>query len=543
MYFLYFSLICYSILATVNTYVLLAADMADFRSIAKKFGPSNLADQIEDLVQDKFGDDRDEQSDRTAEYSDDGQSQSQIVQSYEVTTERPNYNFQTEPQPKPFRSQNRYKLKSAPAIHSLVAASPIVPPGLNLDEIVERVKQKLQEELLNRKPDVQDVLRDQNVNAEVINTAQPAPVQKLPPPPHPPVKKVKNVFKLTGADNPAQLPIYETPVNVAKEEQYETTYEEHDNKFVPGLDIQGQPVTPDTVKKVKFLRPEQGIMKKLRFVKKVAMPAKPIQRQPVAQVPQIPHIQEPKPVQQKKVLQKQRQRLTAQKPMKKKRRIRVSGQTTPQTPAPQNAGENAPETENMGVSPAPGIFEAVDLIKSNDSYEDYVTPEKEEAFESDGADTAPTVPTAIIAQKFKVTPTIPTKATFAIEMEPLAEDIETAPNEEVEEYADESPETTTIEPKAKTESISFEEGEVDPNATTIAEVTVKGQTTKKIKMGTMIPTREYYKQSSPNYYAKLPTIAEKYNFQEPIPEADRVPENLKPIGSPPSSINGKVILI
>lgn len=183
------------------------------------------------------------------------------------------------------------------------------------------------------------------------------------------------------------------------------------------------------------------------------------------------------------------------------------------------------------------IFEAVDMQKSNDSYEDYVTPPKEEPYAT--SDEEVTTPGKIIITfKQNVVNTVPTAATFIIE-EPLAEELE----EDI--YEDDPTEATTPgELKARTESLSYEEKEVklDPNATTVAEVTIKGKGKPKMKIGTMIPTRERFKLSSPNYYAKLPTIAEKYNFNEPIPEQDQEPENLKPIGAPPSNVNGKVIL-
>lgn len=39
---------------------------------------------------------------------------------------------------------------------------------------------------------------------------------------------------------------------------------------------------------------------------------------------------------------------------------------------------------------------------------------------------------------------------------------------------------------------------------------------------TVRPTRQRYSMSSPNYYASLPTVAERYDFDEPIPSKDRV---------------------
>ncbi|CAH2083780.1 unnamed protein product [Euphydryas editha] len=66
---------------------------------------------------------------------------------------------------------------------------------------------------------------------------------------------------------------------------------------------------------------------------------------------------------------------------------------------------------------------------------------------------------------------------------------------------------------------------------------------KKVKSATNIPTRERYKTVTPNYYAKLPIVVEKYDFNEPLPERDRERENLKYYGNPPALVNKKIRLL
>ncbi|CAD0207007.1 unnamed protein product [Chrysodeixis includens] len=170
------------------------------------------------------------------------------------------------------------------------------------------------------------------------------------------------------------------------------------------------------------------------------------------------------------------------------------------------------------------IFETVDMRQLNDSYEDYVTPASVERFATEEEET--TVAN-LVSYKPKINKAV-TAESFV--EEPMAEDIK-------EEIEDEPTEATTPEVKAKSISLSKEEKEIKTDANATTDASVK----PKMKIGTMIPTRERFKLSSPNYYAKLPTIAEKYNFSEPIPAQDQEPENLKPIGAPPSNVNGKVI--
>lgn len=110
----------------------------------------------------------------------------------------------------------------------------------------------------------------------------------------------------------------------------------------------------------------------------------------------------------------------------------------------------------------------------------------------------------------------------------------------VKQSTDYDYEGTPGEIKARTADLRYEEKDLFKDYVPDNSTDSKGG--KKSKPGTMIPTREFFKMSSPNYYAKVPNIAQKYDFNEPIPERDREPEDLKPIGNPAASINRKIKL-
>ncbi|XP_063391901.1 uncharacterized protein DDB_G0284459-like isoform X2 [Cydia fagiglandana] len=70
-----------------------------------------------------------------------------------------------------------------------------------------------------------------------------------------------------------------------------------------------------------------------------------------------------------------------------------------------------------------------------------------------------------------------------------------------------------------------------------------GRTTKKFRLkGTVIPKRDFYKLSSPDYYKDLPRIVEKYDFEEPIPEQDRLRDKVRYLKREPSRVNRKLKL-
>lgn len=161
-----------------------------------------------------------------------------------------------------------------------------------------------------------------------------------------------------------------------------------------------------------------------------------------------------------------------------------------------------------------GMFKGADLTKTNDSYEDYVIPDKDKTYESEEKKT--TKHQRVHSEKESI---------FKQQRLQSVNTVKSKEAEEDQEYTEHKSE----EVKAKTESLTEEPEQKAPGKP------------NKLK-GTMIPTREYYKMSSPNYYGRIKAVAEKYDFNEPLPEKDREPEDLKYFVNPPASINKKVKL-
>ncbi|KAL0808927.1 hypothetical protein ABMA28_012589 [Loxostege sticticalis] len=177
-------------------------------------------------------------------------------------------------------------------------------------------------------------------------------------------------------------------------------------------------------------------------------------------------------------------------------------------------------------------------MKKHDSYEDYVTPEKERniyASDNEKKEIA-RIPTTT----FKQIPDYTNRETES-PMEYAYVDKTEELKENIEEMVGKSEiKVKSDELKAKTEDLWYDDKQTIPTEEYIQTLPSKSKTTKKGK-GTMIPKRDFYKMSSPNYLAKVPIVAEKYDFNEPIPERDREPEDVKPLrGLPPVNINGKV---
>lgn len=181
--------------------------------------------------------------------------------------------------------------------------------------------------------------------------------------------------------------------------------------------------------------------------------------------------------------------------------------------------------------------------KKKDSYEDYVAPKREQdIFESNEPETPKTLQEIRFKQQTQKDDTLIIKPVVAKNKET----IKTTP-----EYDDYQETTTKGQLNARTENIGDYDDHklIDNNKITSQKTKNKLKTKdvrqakekeKKSKLGTMIPTREIYKMSSPDYYGKLPKIAERYKFDEPIPFKDMEDENLKPVGNPPANINGKI---
>lgn len=450
-----------------DSYVLLAANLEDFRSIARKFVPAKIADRIVNMA-------TNHRQKNDNDYS----------QESDFSNQEPTYEVHSEAFKKSMPRHN-YKQNSAP---------------MTLDEIVERVRERLKSELAQQPQKM--------VRLSANNGGNP----------------ITNQYEYDAPDNiqPEEI-VYEEPTYDIITER-PTPRMKQTRLVQKRLERNPNVMKPKQIERQRLVAQERLVqnpirMNPVRFVEKPLAPAT------AKTIPTLkPNYLKLKPRGQRLV--KKEQQIVGNKKLMRRPKPKA---TTPTTTA---VTEMEVPTNDDGL-----IFEAVDMQKSNDSYEDYVTPPREEPYATDDEEVT-TPGTLIITFKNKVINTVPTAATFIIE-EPLEEELQ----EEI--YEDEATEITTpAELKARTESLSYEEKEVklDPNATTTAEVTIKGKGKPKMKIGTMIPTRERFKLSSPNYYAKLPTIAEKYNFNEPIPEQDQEPENLKPIGAPPSNVNGKVIL-
>lgn len=108
------------------------------------------------------------------------------------------------------------------------------------------------------------------------------------------------------------------------------------------------------------------------------------------------------------------------------------------------------------------------------------------------------------------------------------------------EYYDDTSPPTTPPLKIRTENIGQFDYK-DLSAESMAKLKAKEATAepKKVKIVTNMQTRAKFSFSSPNYYAKLPRIAEKYNFNEPIPRKDQEAEKLKEIVNDPDVLINK----
>ncbi|XP_045489136.1 uncharacterized protein LOC123690164 [Pieris rapae] len=167
----------------------------------------------------------------------------------------------------------------------------------------------------------------------------------------------------------------------------------------------------------------------------------------------------------------------------------------------KETSRNVPETHDFDLP-----FKKIDMLK-DDSYEDYKTPAKDTYVFSNEHPKENRF--KIKNNKIEVRPTL--------EIKRLKHKTKTT-----EDYAEI---VGSNEIKARTEKLEYE----DDN--------------RSEKVGTGIPTRETYKMVTPNYYGNLPTVAERYDFNEPIPERDRQRENIKHFVNPPARINKKIRLL
>ncbi|XP_050556914.1 uncharacterized protein LOC126911872 [Spodoptera frugiperda] len=383
------------------------------------------------------------------------------------------------------KKHSKHAIKDAPQSNE---GEPLTHDGsklaseLTIDDLVEKVKEKLQQELLGKGGQLAQIMDDDTQRA-TLNEGKFS-------------HKKHNYAKLSAAANferdPEQL-----DVNPLNEGVKDAAYEDEQ---VPVASSQSQiNEKPDKTKIKHGSEAENhGKVKKLKRDKHDT------------------------------VTEKQEQGSN-----KKSRKEKENHKTTPSTTLEASQVDNEAVAANLESIPSPnhagnGIFEAMNLQKTNDSYEDYVTPAKEDMFESEEESTSLTPFTINLSPETTPTPLIV-----------LREDGETTTK--VGEYDDDTAKTDP-EQKAKTESMSYDDERETIGDANVTSTDPPKMAHRKPKLGTMIPKREFYTVSSPNYYGQLPTIAEKYNFNEPLPEADREHEELKPFANPPSSINGKVKL-
>lgn len=192
-----------------------------------------------------------------------------------------------------------------------------------------------------------------------------------------------------------------------------------------------------------------------------------------------------------------------------------------------------------------GEFKEKDMLThTNDSYEDYVTPKKDNIFESGDVAT----PISSILGEHKLS-TDDVNERFTIEQNKLKGSLETVQESSVKDVVVEPPvkqaSVTTFHSaliRAYTAKMWFKDPIHDnyDDSTERTKANANMKTTRNNSLRTLFPTRYHVKISSPNYFAKLPAVAEKYNFEEPIPEKDREPENIKHIPNPPALINKKI---
>ena len=149
-------------------------------------------------------------------------------------------------------------------------------------------------------------------------------------------------------------------------------------------------------------------------------------------------------------------------------------------------------------------FKKIEMEK-NDSYEDYKTPARD---------------TNVYSSK--------ENKRFKIKKSPISKEVSRKPLKKAKsQIYKQSYLESGEEVKARTENIVYDDY-------------LSTSSVKDLKLGTFKPTREVYTIVTPNYVS--PVGAERYDFDEPIPEKDREREHLKYFGNPPARINKKMLI-
>ncbi|CAH2065103.1 unnamed protein product, partial [Iphiclides podalirius] len=184
-------------------------------------------------------------------------------------------------------------------------------------------------------------------------------------------------------------------------------------------------------------------------------------------------------------------------------------QTKPKSKV-KKSRDNSAETTPSGVVVDDFEMEETELgARTNDSYEYYVAPSRDESV------------FVTVANNPKVSRN--TKFRYKIETNNDANTSRTKqfgrrPKLDVSnDRSKGNPNRAIIVKRPTTAGLKYEGGET--HILSDVESEERPAPTQK----TVRPTRPRFSMSSPNYYASLPTVAERYNFDEPLPESDRRP--------------------
>ncbi|XP_069364247.1 uncharacterized protein PF3D7_1120000-like [Maniola hyperantus] len=436
----------------MNGYLLFAANLDDFRAIAKKFEPETLGESLARIAKPYLREKPD----------------TDLENSEEVSSEIDNDSLP------PIKGN----VKHTP-IKGKVMENPKETLDLSqntFDELVERVKQRLTIELKPKKEDNNDKIRKNN-NHKMYNNKNIAQYNKQNV-----YKKVnlkeKSKYVKDQIDFEEMSPFVDTPDY--KEDVF--------NKPKAKKGIQATKTTKDG--------DYEGVM---------TMPlkySKPVQKRYKNVYPPVKY---PRPSINKKVV------------------------------------------EEIGSTTEPsGLYEKLEFTQ-NDSYEDYVTPAKENIYTSsenkEPYNNDENKHKNVLSNKrYKIKTDHYFNKNFDRHARVKTKGVSNKNEREIEkspinyEYGEKIIESEEI--KAKTENLWYDNYEKVTMDTVIVS-----QTSKKPKFGTRLPTRHTFRMATPNFMANFPMVVEKYNFDEPIPEKDRERESLKYIGNPPASINKKVQLL
>lgn len=227
------------LLRPANSYVVLAPNLNDFRSLAKKYNiPKNMVGQIKAIVLEnghKYYNEALKDDEHVIKYLEGSQQDDSEEVAREITAKQP--------------PEHRFQSKKPPTV-------------LTIDDIVEKVKQRLFQQMLDR-----------SVNAE-RQTGDSLAYKNF----------LKKSIKVSAAKAPVANPVYKSvPMKVIKEEvQFEATYDDLlDKDLQPqiqysGPNLQDKPVSSNK----KFVSAQYGGgMTVVRFVKQVLVPANSIQGQ------------------------------------------------------------------------------------------------------------------------------------------------------------------------------------------------------------------------------------------------------------------------